>query len=303
MKIIVIGTIFVDIKGFPLGAFIPNGRNIGYIQQVHGGVGRNVAEDLTCFGIHPTFVSLVDENGTGDEILKHLESVGVCTDHVGRSPNGMGTWLAIFNAEGDVASSISVRSELNPLCDLLDRDAESIFSDADSIILELDIDREAADKVFYYAQKYHCPVYSLISNMTVAAGRTDQLAASECFICNEQEAGQLFGIDLNGFSEDQLRDILRKESQKRSIKSMIITLGSRGALFCDPQGDTGLCPPEKVDVVDTTGAGDAFCAGASAALTAGLDFEEACRYGSRLAASVITVKSNVSPLKVEKSLF
>jgi pseudouridine kinase len=46
MGIVVIGASFVDIKGSPDGAFIPNGRNVGRVEQIHGGVARNIAEDI-----------------------------------------------------------------------------------------------------------------------------------------------------------------------------------------------------------------------------------------------------------------
>ena len=46
MGIVVIGAVFVDIKGFPLDAYIPTGRNAGHIKYIHGGVSRNVVEDI-----------------------------------------------------------------------------------------------------------------------------------------------------------------------------------------------------------------------------------------------------------------
>ena len=42
MGIVVIGAVFVDIKGFPLDAYIPTGRNAGHIKYIHGGVSINV---------------------------------------------------------------------------------------------------------------------------------------------------------------------------------------------------------------------------------------------------------------------
>ena len=49
MGIVVIGAVFVDIKGYPEAAFNPTGRNVGRVEQIHGGVGRNVAEDVARF--------------------------------------------------------------------------------------------------------------------------------------------------------------------------------------------------------------------------------------------------------------
>ena len=44
--IVVIGAVFVDIKGFPEDIYIPDGRNAGRIEYIHGGVSRNVVEDI-----------------------------------------------------------------------------------------------------------------------------------------------------------------------------------------------------------------------------------------------------------------
>ena len=51
MGIVVIGAVFVDIKGYPLSTYIPGGRNSGRVEQVHGGVSRNIVEDLSLIHI------------------------------------------------------------------------------------------------------------------------------------------------------------------------------------------------------------------------------------------------------------
>ena len=60
-------------------------------------------------------------------------------------------------------------------------------------------------------------------------------------------------------------------------------------------GERGFHPAEKVQVRDTTGAGDAFCAGVAAGLTYGKTLAESCEIGSFLAASVIMTSENVCP--------
>ena len=76
---------------------------------------------------------------------------------------------------------------------------------------------------------------------------------------------------------------------------MIVTMGGQGAVFADQNGNSGFCPARKVNVKDTTGAGDAFCAGAAIGLTYGKTMAEACQIGSLLAASVIMTSENVCP--------
>ena len=107
MGIVVIGAVFVDIKGYPEGAFIPTGRNVGKVEHIHGGVGRNVAEDIANVELRPTFVSLVDDTGAGLDVVHKLKNHKVNTDYIRTVPDGMGTWLAVFDDDGDVAASIS----------------------------------------------------------------------------------------------------------------------------------------------------------------------------------------------------
>jgi pseudouridine kinase len=76
---------------------------------------------------------------------------------------------------------------------------------------------------------------------------------------------------------------------------MVVTMGDRGAVYADSQGNSGCCPARKVQVKDTTGAGDAFCAGVSIGLTYGKDLPQSIEIGSMLAASVITSSENVCP--------
>ena len=89
MGIVVIGAVFVDIKGYPLSTYIPGGRNAGRIEQVHGGVSRNVAEDIANVELRPTFVGLVDDTGMGQDVIDKLDNHKVNTRYIQKIPDGM----------------------------------------------------------------------------------------------------------------------------------------------------------------------------------------------------------------------
>ena len=76
---------------------------------------------------------------------------------------------------------------------------------------------------------------------------------------------------------------------------MVITMGGQGAVYANARGERGFCPAWKVQVRDTTGAGDSFCAGVAMGLTYGKNLAESVEIGTRLAASVITSSENVCP--------
>ena len=148
MGIVVIGAVFVDIKGFPDEAYIPDGRNVGRIEYIHGGVCRNVAEDIANVELRPTFISIVDDSAMGADVLKKLKNHRVDTQYIQTVPGGMGTWLAIFDNHGDLAGSISQRADLMPIMKVLEEHGDEIFSQADSVVVQADMHKDLMKKVF-----------------------------------------------------------------------------------------------------------------------------------------------------------
>ncbi len=295
MGIVVIGATFVDIKGFPEDQYLPTGRNVGRVEYIHGGVARNVVEDIANAELRPTFLGIVDDTPMGADVLKKLNNHKVDTRYVLTIPGGMGTWLAVFDNNGDVAGSISKRPNMFPLVKLLEEKGDEIFSQADSVVLECDLDKEIVKATLDLAQKHGVKSFALVSNMSIAVKRRDFLRRFDCFICNQQEAGMLFLDDYENLNPEQMVEILRDKVIQAEFPAMVVTMGAQGAVYAKQDGESGVCPARRVQVKDTTGAGDAFCAGVAIGLTYGRDMRHAIEIGSMLAASVITSSENVCP--------
>ena len=295
MGILVIGATFVDIKGFPFDNYLPTGRNAGKVEYVHGGVARNVVEDIANVELRPTFLSIVDDTPMGDAVIKKLNNHKVNTDYILTRPDGMGTWLAVFDNNGDVAGSISKRPNMYPIAELLEEKGDEIFSQVPSVVLEIGLDKEIVKGTLSLAKKHNVKTFALVANMSIAAERRDLLQQFDCVICNQQEAGILFLDDYEGKSPEEMRGILAERIIAANIPSMVVTMGGDGAVYANLQGESGICPAKKVQVKDTTGAGDSFCAGVAIGMTYGKTMAEAVEIGTTLAASVITSSENVCP--------
>lgn len=295
MGIVVIGSTFVDVKGYPLGQYISDGRNAGTVEQVHGGVARNVVENIANIELRPSFVSLVDDNGAGLDVINKLNRHKVDTKYVVQTKDGMGMWLAIFNNSGDLEASISKRPDLQPIYNILKEHGDEIVSNADSVAIELDLEKDVVKEVFRLAEKYNKRVYAVISNMGIALERRDFFQKLDCFVCNQQESGMLFAKDMEGKAPEEMLSELPKLSKDAGIRKMVVTMGANGAVYYSEDGEEGILPANKVEVIDTTGAGDAFFSGVTAGLTYGKTLRESCEIGTRLSASVITTKENVCP--------
>ena len=302
MGIVVMGAVFVDIKGYPDGIYIPAGRNAGRVEQIYGGVSRNVTEDIANCELRPTFISLVDDTAIGADVIRQLQNHKVNTRFVRQVPDGMGTWLAVFDNEGDVVASISKRPNLMPILETLEEHGDEIFSQADSIVIEVDMDKAIVKKTLVLAKKYNKPVYGVVANMSIGLERRDFLKELSAFVCNIQEAGLLFCTDFSENTPEELVDMISQRVIQARIPKLVVTLGSQGAIYADMAGDKGLCPARAVEVKDTTGAGDSFCAGLTVGLTYGKSLRQACEIGTHLAASVIVTTENVCPRFLPREL-
>ncbi|MBQ3972895.1 MAG: carbohydrate kinase family protein [Lachnospiraceae bacterium] len=293
--IIVTGATFVDVKGYPLGTYLPGGRNAGTVVQVHGGVSRNIAEDIANLELRPTYLTILDRSGISTDVRTRLEKHKVDMSYTQYAEKGLGMWLAVFDSDGEVTASISQRPDLLPMCSLLDEKGDEIFSEADSVTLEVDMDPRLIKRILALAEKYEIPAFAVVSNMTIAVERRELFQRTACFVCNQQEAGIYFADDFGRCSPEGMLEVLKEKVKTARIPRIVVTMGGQGSVYASETGESGIVPAFKVDVVDTTGAGDAFFAGVTCGLTYGKSLKEACEIGTRVAASVLMTKENVCP--------
>jgi len=155
--------------------------------------------------------------------------------------------------------------------------------------------KEIVKRSLDLAEKHGVPVYGVVANMGIASERRDFLQRMDCFVCNQAEAGILFVADYSHITPEELCRDLPGRLESANIPAIVVTMGSQGAVYASRSGEVGFFPAKHVKVRDTTGAGDAFCAGVSIGLTYHKSMRQAVEIGTRLAASVIKVSENVCP--------
>lgn len=303
-SVMVTGTVFVDCKGFSSFSYDPLGRNLGRIEFVHGGVGRNVAENLSNLGLPVKFVSTVDTSAIGREVAARLQQCDVDTSALFESePNGMGMWLAILNEAGNLAGSISRMPDLNFLENKLHENGEAWVRDSAQLVLELDLSDAISETVIELSKRHAKPVYGIPGNLDVILRNRHLLTDLHCFICNEVEAEKIMEINLHHLSPQQIAEQLKLYAHSIGIPSMVITLGENGSVYYNSvSGRTGYQPIVPVGLVDSSGAGDAFFSGTVAGLIRKLSLEDAVQLGTKVAAWTIESAENTCrdlSLKIE----
>lgn len=292
----VIGVVFVDVKGFPHGKYIPTGRNIGDVKIVHGGVSRNVAQNLVNVGNDVTFITMFEPDALGSGVRARLAANGVDLTYAMEAPAGMGMWLAVMDENGDLAGSISRQPDSSRLDALFQERGDEIMQDCDAVVLEIDMRASIADRVFALAEKHGRDIYVIVGNMGVILKRQALLPKARLLVMNEIEAGLLFGCILDPADPEHVLAVTRVEAAKRNLQQIVVTLGVHGSIYYDAQsGDHGFVPAEQTHLVDSTGAGDAFFSGTVDGLLHGMTLRDACVRGAHLASLTIQTEENTCP--------
>lgn len=297
MDMVVVGVVFLDIKGFPFFKYDAVGTNLGNVLMTHGGVARNVAENMANLGAEVEFVTMLDDDSLGREARLRLRGAGVKLTHAVSTPDkGMGMWLAVFNEKGDLAGSVSHMPDASPIERLFDEKGEEIIQSCRGVALEIDLSEKVSERVFELAERFDKPVYAIVANMSVILRRPDFMARTACVILNEIEAGRLFGREIRALSPEETLEAVSEAAPAMGIRSIVVTMGARGAVYLDAEnGLRGVCPAVPCRVVDTTGAGDAFFSAVVESLARGMRLDDAVTCGARLASMTVSTSESTCP--------
>lgn len=289
---VVVGTIFVDIKGFSFEPIDFQGRNPGTVQIVHGGVGRNVAETMALLGAPVRFVSSVTRGGVGDEVLQRLHRRQIETTGVAQAgAGGHGTFLAILQPDGVLACSLSHPPDFTAMKALWRERGRETLAGAGQAVVEVDLDPEMAELALTTCAHTEVPVVALPSNFSVIRARRDLLALAETFILNRHEAELLLGRPVPADPEGAAR--AARDLLALGPATVVVTLGEYGAAAATAGGDWAAVPAHPVHAVDVTGAGDAFVSGFSYARAAGAGLADALTCAARVAAWTVNSPESV----------
>ncbi|CAL9564604.1 ribokinase [Streptomyces sp. enrichment culture] len=244
-----------------------------------GGKGANQAVAAARLQARTALLARVGDDGHGRLLLDSLRAAGV--DTVGVLVGGAPTGVALITVDPSGDNSIVVSPGANGRLRPEDvRTATSLFHASRVVSAQLEIPLETVVEVV----RNLAPGSRFVLNPSPPRELpTEVLAACDPLIVNEHEARVILGDALVGDDPaDWARLLLAK-----GPRSVVVTLGARGALVCDGSG-TALVPSVKVDAVDTTGAGDAFTAALAWRLGAGAGLAEAAAYAARVGAAAVT---------------
>jgi ribokinase len=286
-EILVVGSLNADLvvraPHFPQPGETISG---GDLQIIPGGKGANQAVAAARQGTSVAMVGRVGNDSFGPELINNLKQNKVDTSYVQIDPqSATGTAIIVVDANGQ--NSIVLSPGGNGRVSSADI-ANVPVSDHKLLLLQLEIPIEAVASAARWAKESGLHV---LLNPAPAYSLSDELIALPHFILpNESELSLLTDQSVSDVSSAEKA---AKVLIKRGAQNVIVTLGANGALLM-----TGTqvihVDTYKVNVIDTTAAGDAFIGGFASALLQKKSLEDAVRYGCACGA-LATTKFGAQP--------
>ena len=304
-KVLVIGSANLDIKGRLLGPPITGSSNAAAIRTSHGGVARNVAENLARLGAPVTLLTAVGDDTVGDDLLRHAAAIGVDISRALRVPGeSTGIYLAALDMTGDLALGLDDLRIVERLSsDYLEANADA-FEDADMIVLDMNLQADAFDTALRLARTAGKPVCVDPTSDERAARLAPFLAQIDIITPNMTEAESILAAIERTYPHERenlagIQDHDRALQTARrlvylGVNMVVVTQAERGACYAT-EFESGQLPAVKVRIADTTGAGDALTATLIFGLTHDISLSDSVQLGLRAAALTLRTTSTVAP--------
>ena len=283
--IVVVGSLnmdlVVEVPAIPLPGETVLGKNFATFP---GGKGANQAVAAARLGARVSLIDRVGKDAFGDQLLASAQADGIDITHVGRDETAA-TGVAMIAVDEQGQNSIAVASGAN-FCLTADhvREAWAELDDVDLLVMPLETPLDTIETAVSLANESGATV--VLNPAPARPLPAELLAGIDVLVPNEPETAQLTALPIN--TEAESRDAAR-ELLALGVGNVVLTLGSRGALVLDGKTESfTLVPARRVEVVDTTAAGDAFVAGLAVALGEGQTLVEAAQFANAVGALAVT---------------
>ncbi len=255
-KITVIGASNIDLIGFSKDKLIFKDSNIGTLETIQGGVGRNIAENLVRLGLGVEFLSVFADDDFAKTLKDSCNALGISIEHSLTVPNSNTSfYVAIMNSYNDLALGLSAMELYDSVPDTFVRDKLEVIARNPYCVLETNLPASTLELIVSSLPDTRFALEAVSAKKALRA----QSILDKMYIlkCNHIEAELLSGKKVQ--YEQDYEDLVAYFLEL-GVKKVCITLGKDGVAYGD-EHEIFISKNNIVTPVNTNGAGDAFMAG------------------------------------------
>ncbi len=266
-RVVVVGSINVD-HTISVSRFPRPGETLlaDSLTTAVGGKGANQAVAASMAGGAVQMIGVVGDDDPGREAIRRLESSGVDTRSIrptADAPTGS-AWITVARGDNTIMVVAGANAEWG--------DGVSVPR-ADVVLCQLETPLNVVEAA---AKSDGC----FMLNAAPSRRLPDELLRRcDALLVNEHELADVAEVPTPDADDTKALVAAARGVIRRGARSVVVTLGGRGALLVESEHSFTVEAPPTTDVVDTTGAGDAFCGVYAARIAAGESPADALRWG------------------------
>ena len=292
----VVGGVNIDIGGRPNRPLIERDSNPGKVSISLGGVGRNIAHNMSLLGMHVRFLTAFGDDLHAQRIEASCADLGIDISHARKVPEAAtSTYLYLNDENGDMVLAVSDME----ICERITPDYIasnlSLLNNAQVVVADGNLPAETLE---YLAEHCTAPIFADPVSVTKAEKLRPILGRLNTLKPNRMEAELLSGIRI---TDEQSMRCAAEKLLETGLHRVFLSLGADG-VFAANGVESRIYPCLPAAVRSTTGAGDAFMAALVWAYLEGMDLEDTVRAASAAAAIATESKETINPALSETAL-
>ena len=239
-----------------------------------GGKGANQAVAVARQGARCIFLGRVGQDDFGQRLMEGLKAEGIdCRNLIAIADAPTGVAVIVVDRKGENYIVVAPGANYRLTGEDVYRSAE-LFDAADVVMLQLELPLATVKASRMLAEEHGCKV--VLDPAPAPRTMPDELCEVDVITPNVSEAEIITGKKAEDFDE-RVDKMVASDLIARGAKAAVLKLGARGSLVLTADGQIAKVPPYKVNIVDTTAAGDAFTASLAVGMARGLSLTQAAR--------------------------
>ena len=292
----VVGGVNIDIGGRPVRPLIEHDSNPGKVTISLGGVGRNIAHNLSLLGMHVRFLTAFGDDLHAQRIEASCTDLGIDISHARKVAGAAtSTYLYLNDADGDMMLAVSDME----ICERITPDYIasnlSLLNNAQVVVADGNLPAETLE---YLAEHCTVPIFADPVSVTKAEKLRPILGRLNTLKPNRMEAELLSGVRI---TDEGSMHLASEKLLETGLHRVFLSLGAEG-VFAANGKESRIYPCLPASVRSTTGAGDAFMAALVWAYLEGMNLEDTVRAASAAAAIATESEETINPALSETAL-
>lgn len=286
---VIIGAVNIDIFGLPNETLVAKDSNPGKVRLSIGGVGRNIAHNMTLLGTKVKMITAFGDDLYGEKITKSCRELDIdISDCLTVRGGATSTYMFISDEHGDMQLAIADMDIYDHVTPAFIAGKLDVINKAALCICDTNI---PAETIAFLAENCTCPLFADTVSTHKAKKLKGLLGKLHTLKPNLMEAELL--TDMTVKNDEDLHNCAQKLLDY-GIKQVFISLGSQG-VYCAKEDLYEKLPCYPAQVVNATGAGDSFMAALASGHMMGLDLHQSAQAGLAAASLCIQSADTINP--------